>query len=223
MSQARASDPAAQLLSAKDALLTRSYAKAKPLLEALAAAGQPEACHLLGALYWRGRGVTRNEGRAKQLFTLAAQKGHPPAHYALGVLAQRGVDQPRDDAAAAQWFGQAAASGYPPALRAMARAHSSGRGVPRDRAKAQAFRAKAAAAGDAQAMIDEALACARGDNAAPDPVQGLALLYAVVVRIGDPSARRAARALAVTMDPGAIDRAQRRGRALAASLVQSPF
>jgi TPR repeat protein len=211
------------LLKAKDALLTRSYGKARPLLEGLAATNHPEACYLLGALYWRGRGVPRTEGRAKDLFTLAAERGFAPAQYALGVLAQRGIGQRKDDAVAAQWFERAAGAGYPQALRAMARAYSSGRGVVRDGSKAQALRAKAAAAGDAQAMIDEALARARGDAAAPDPVHGLALLYAVVVRVGDPGARRAARALAKTLDPAAIERAQRRGRAIAVSVSQSPF
>jgi len=69
-----------------------SLHEAAALIQAAAAKGQPEACHDLGQMYWRGLAVPQNPSRAVELWQSVNKPGNPAkVKLALAYLEGRGV------------------------------------------------------------------------------------------------------------------------------------
>ncbi len=88
----------------------RAQARFRELLEK-AEAGDPQAMHLVGIAYARGRGVDRDDGRAVDWFKRAAALGHTKAQVSLGYCYAAGKGVPRDLARAYILLREAADAG----------------------------------------------------------------------------------------------------------------
>ena len=95
---------AADLASARAALMRGDYATALPEIRALAEAGAPEAQTLLGDLHVRGDGVEQDYAQAANWYERAAYQGYADAQYLLAELYLSGKGVPQDNAAAYMWL-----------------------------------------------------------------------------------------------------------------------
>jgi TPR repeat protein len=142
----------------------RNYALALKEITPLARAGNPDAQHLLGLMYYMGRGVARDYRQAFGWHLKAAQKGKADAQYVVGAMYYTGNSVPQDQKHAVTWFRQAAEQGHAEAQHAlglMYRYHVAG--MPQDVVIAYMLYNLAAASGNhnAKEQIDEAQAMSR--------------------------------------------------------------
>lgn len=103
---------AGELEDAIAAVERGDYPQAIPVLDALAAAGDPVAATRLAALYQRGRGVAKDPVRAAQLYEQAAQRGNADAQFNLGNMYLLGEGVPQDDDWAFTYYRAAARQGH---------------------------------------------------------------------------------------------------------------
>jgi TPR repeat protein len=87
------------------------YAKAFAEYRKLADAGDIEALHNLGVMYYNGYGVYLDYGKALQCFLEAAEHGVAGSQNNLGYMYARGNGVPQDFIRAHMWFDIAAANG----------------------------------------------------------------------------------------------------------------
>lgn len=142
----------------------------------LAKAGNADAQHLLGLMYYMGRGVKRDYKQAFEWHRKAAMQGKADAQYVLGAMYYTGNTVPQDQQIAVQWFRRAAEQGHADAQQAlglMYRYHVAG--MPQDMVLAYMLWNLAAAGGNrnaaaqrtaiarlmSQEQIDEAQALGR--------------------------------------------------------------
>ena len=78
-------------------------------LRALAEQGDAVAQFLLGAMYYRGRGVPQDYAEAVRWYRLAADQGAADAQGNLGIMYALGWGVPQDDDEAHMWLNLAAA------------------------------------------------------------------------------------------------------------------
>lgn len=78
----------------------------------LAHAGNADAQHLLGLMYYTGRGVPRDYAQAFSWHRKAALQGKPDAQYVVGAMYYTGNAVRQDRAQATQWFRKAASHGH---------------------------------------------------------------------------------------------------------------
>jgi TPR repeat protein len=97
----------------------RNYAQALKEVAPLARAGNAEAQHLLGLMYYMGRGVTRDYKQAFQWHLKAAQQGKADAQYVVGAMYYTGNAVPQDQKLAVNWFRRAAEQGHGEAQHAL--------------------------------------------------------------------------------------------------------
>jgi TPR repeat protein len=97
----------------------RNYAQALKEIAPLARAGNPEAQHLLGLMYYMGRGVARDYKQAFQWHLKAAQQGKADAQYVVGAMYYTGNAVPQDQKHAVTWFRKAAEQGHAEAQHAL--------------------------------------------------------------------------------------------------------
>jgi TPR repeat protein len=97
----------------------RNYALALKEVAPLARAGNADAQHLLGLMYYMGRGVAQDYRQAfawhqkAALQGKAAEQGHPEAQYALGLLYRYHVaGMPQDMVLAYMLWNLSAANGH---------------------------------------------------------------------------------------------------------------
>lgn len=135
----------------------RNYALALKEITPLAKAGNADAQHLLGLMYYMGRGVTRDYKQAFQWHSKAAQQGKADAQYVVGAMYYTGNAVPQDHKQAVTWFRKAAEQGHPEAqyaLGLMYRYHVAG--MPQDVVVAYMLWNLAAASGNANAATQRA-------------------------------------------------------------------
>jgi TPR repeat protein len=111
----------------------RNYAQALKEITPLAKAGNADAQHLLGLMYYMGRGVQRDYKQAFAWHYKAAAQGKADAQYVIGAMYYTGNAVPQDHKLAVQWFRKAAEQGHPDAqhtLGLMYRYHVAG--MPQD-------------------------------------------------------------------------------------------
>jgi TPR repeat protein len=155
----------------------RNYPLALKEITPLAKAGNPEAQHLLGLMYYMGRGVARDYKQAFGWHLRAAQKGKADAQYVVGAMYYTGNSVPQDQKHAVTWFRKAAEQGHAEAqyaLGLMYRYHVAG--MPQDVVLAYMLWNLAAAGGNnnateqraaiarqmTQEQVEEAQALSRG-------------------------------------------------------------
>lgn len=140
---------------------TRNYALALKEIAPLAKAGHADAQHLLGLMYYMGRGVTRDYKQAFAWHQKAASQGKADAQYVVGAMYYTGNAVPQDQKHAVTWFRKAAEQGHAEAQHAlglMYRYHVAG--VPHDTVLAYMLWNLAAAGGNRNAA-DQRTAIAR--------------------------------------------------------------
>lgn len=97
----------------------RNYALALKEISPLAKAGNADAQHLLGLMYYMGRGVARDYKQAFAWHYKAALQGKADAQYVIGAMYYTGNSVPQDQKLAVQWFRKAAEQGHPDAQHAL--------------------------------------------------------------------------------------------------------
>ena len=90
----------------------RNYALALKEISPLAKAGNPDAQHLLGLMYYMGRGVTRDYKQAFAWHLKAAEQGKADAQYVVGAMYYTGNAVPQDAVLAYMLYNLAAAGGH---------------------------------------------------------------------------------------------------------------
>jgi TPR repeat protein len=155
----------------------KNYSLALKEVVPLAKAGNAEAQHLLGLMYYMGRGVPIDYPLAMQWHRKAALQGKADAQYVVGAMYYTGNAVPQDQKAAISWFRKAAEQGHADAQHAlglMYRYHAAG--MPHDKVIAYMLWNLAATGGNrnatdqrasisrqmTQEQIDEAQALSRG-------------------------------------------------------------
>ncbi|MBM3515070.1 MAG: sel1 repeat family protein, partial [Alphaproteobacteria bacterium] len=102
-------DDQSDLAAAKAAVDAGDFAKAVPIIEAMAARGSAEGLRAQAVLYLRGQGVAKDEPKAFALMTKAAEAGLPAVQHELAILLYNGVVAPKDLAKASEWLKKAGA------------------------------------------------------------------------------------------------------------------
>jgi TPR repeat protein len=131
---------------------SKNYAVALKEIRPLAQAGNADAQHLLGLMYYMGRGVQQDYKTALQWHRKAALQGKADAQYVVGAMYYTGNAVIQDHKQAVTWFRKAAEQNHPDALHAlglMYRYHTAG--MPQDNVIAYMLWNLAAANGSANA------------------------------------------------------------------------
>jgi TPR repeat protein len=135
----------------------RNYAQAFRTILPLARAGNADAEHLLGLMYYMGRGVQQDYKQALLWHRRAAQQGKADAQYVVGAMYYTGNAVIQDHKQAVTWFRKAAEQGHADAqqvLGLMYRYHIGG--MPQDNVLAYMLWNLAAAGGNANAAEQRA-------------------------------------------------------------------
>ena len=135
----------------------RNYSQAYKEIEPLARAGNKDAEHLLGLMYYMGRGVPQDYKQALSWHRKAALKGKADAQYVVGAMYYTGNAVIQDHKQAVIWFRKAAEQGHPDAqqtLGLMYRYHIGG--MPQDNVLAYMLWNLAAAGGSSNAAEQRA-------------------------------------------------------------------
>ena len=135
----------------------RNYAAALKEIVPLARSGHADAQHLLGLMYYMGRGVTRDYKQAFSWHQKAAAQGKADAQYVVGAMYYTGNAVPQDQRHAVSWFRKAAEQGHAEAQHAlglMYRYHQAG--MPQDKVLAYMLWNLAAASGNHNAVEQRA-------------------------------------------------------------------
>ena len=135
----------------------KNYALALKEVTPLAKKGHADAQHLLGLMYYMGRGVQRDYKQALQWHRKAAMQGKADAQYVVGAMYYTGNAVPLDHKMAISWFRKAAEQGHAEAQHAlglMYRYHAAG--MPQDVVLAYMLWNLAAASGNANAVEQRA-------------------------------------------------------------------
>ncbi|MGZ8321479.1 MAG: tetratricopeptide repeat protein, partial [Telluria sp.] len=135
----------------------RNYATALKEIVPLARSGHADAQHLLGLMYYMGRGVARDYKQAFSWHHKAAQQGKADAQYVVGAMYYTGNAVPQDQKEAVSWFRKAAEQGHAEAQHAlglMYRYHAAG--LPQDMVLAYMLWNLAAASGNVNAVEQRA-------------------------------------------------------------------
>jgi len=109
----------AGLTEGASAYNARNYALALREVTPLAKAGNADAQHLLGLMYYMGRGVQRDYRQAFSWHYKAALQGKADAQYVIGAMYYTGNAVPQDHKLAVEWFRKAAEQGHPDAQHAL--------------------------------------------------------------------------------------------------------
>jgi TPR repeat protein len=136
----------------------RNYPLALKEVMPLAKSGNADAQHLLGLMYYMGRGVQRDYKQAFAWHYKAAQQGKADAQYVIGAMYYTGNAVPQDQKLAVTWFRKAAEQGHPDAQHAlglMYRYHVAG--MPQDMVIAYMLWNLAAANGNRSATEQRAI------------------------------------------------------------------
>ena len=135
----------------------KNYALAYKEILPLAKAGNTDAEHLLGLMYYMGRGVPQDYKLALTWHRKAALKGKADAQYVVGAMYYTGNAVIQDHKEAVTWFRKAAEQGHAEAqqvLGLMYRYHIGG--MPQDNVIAYMLWNLAAAGGSANAAEQRA-------------------------------------------------------------------
>lgn len=143
----------AGLTEGANAYNARNYPLALKEIAPLARAGNADAQHLLGLMYYMGRGVERDYKQALAWHRKAALQGKADAQYVVGAMYYTGNSVLQDQKLAVAWFRKAAEQGHAEAQHAlglMYRYHVAG--VPQDVVLAYMLWNLAAAGGNVNAI-----------------------------------------------------------------------
>ncbi len=109
--------------------------------------GGPDACYVLGIMYYKGEGVTADKTEAIRWLRRSAEKGNVRAAYNLGMIYDKGDGVHQDLKEAAKWYRKAAEKGHVQSQFNLGLMYTNGEGVPKDRQEAVRWLRKAARQG----------------------------------------------------------------------------
>jgi len=135
----------------------RNYSQALREVTPLAKNGHADSQHLLGLMYYMGRGVARDYKQAMTWHRKAALQGKADAQYVVGAMYYTGNAVPLDHKLAVSWFRKAAEQGHAEAQHAlglMYRYHAAG--LPADKVLAYMLWNLASASGNVNATNQRA-------------------------------------------------------------------
>lgn len=135
----------------------RNYSAALKEIVPLAKSGHADAQHLLGLMYYMGRGVALDYKTALAWHRKAAEQGKADAQYVVGAMHYAGKAVAADAKQAVSWFRRAASKGHAEAQYALAlmyRYHAGG--LPQDKVLAYMLWNLAAAGGNHNAQEQRA-------------------------------------------------------------------
>ncbi len=135
----------------------KNYSRALKEITPLAKAGHADAQHLLGLMYYMGRGVARDYKQAMLWHRKAAEQGKPDAQYVVGAMYYTGNAVDANPRQAVPWFRRAAEKGHAEAQHALAlmyRYHAAG--LPADKVLAYMLWSLAASGGNTNALEQRA-------------------------------------------------------------------
>ncbi|MEJ7805698.1 MAG: tetratricopeptide repeat protein [Telluria sp.] len=135
----------------------RNYSLALKEITPLARSGHADAQHLLGLMYYMGRGVARDYKQAMLWHRKAADQGKSDAQYVVGAMYYTGNAVEANPRQAVAWFRRAAEKGHAEAQHALAlmyRYHAAG--LPADKVLAYMLWSLAASGGNANALEQRA-------------------------------------------------------------------
>ena len=147
-----AANATAGFLEGAHAYNAKNYSRALKEVTPLARAGHADAQHLLGLMYYMGRGVARDYQQAMTWHRKAAEQGKADAQYVVGAMYYTGNAVPADPKTAVSWFRRAAEKGHAEAQHAlglMYRYHAAG--LPQDKVLAYMLWTLSASGGNANA------------------------------------------------------------------------
>lgn len=98
---------------------SKNYAVALKEIRPLAQAGNADAEHLMGLMYYMGRGVPQDYKAALEWHRKAALKGKADAQYVVGAMYYTGNAVIQDHKQAVSWFRKAAEQGHPDAQQVL--------------------------------------------------------------------------------------------------------
>lgn len=134
-----------------------NFALAYQEISPLAKAGNADAEHLLGLMFYMGHGVSQDYTQAMTWHRRAAEKGRADAQYVIGAMYYTGNSVMQDHKVAVSWFRRAAEQGHAEAQHAlglMYRYHKGG--MPQDSVLAYMLWNLASAHGSKSAMEQRA-------------------------------------------------------------------
>jgi TPR repeat protein len=130
----------------------KNYSRALKEVTPLARAGHADAQHLLGLMYYMGRGVARDYKQALTWHRKAADQGKADAQYVVGAMYYTGNAVAADPKAAVSWFRRAAEKGHAEAQHALGLMYCyHAAGLPQDNVLAYMLWNLAASGGNANA------------------------------------------------------------------------
>lgn len=152
----------------------KHYSRALKEIVPLAKAGHADAQHLLGLMYYMGRGVALDYKTALAWHRKAAEQGKADAQYVVGAMYYTGNAVPADPKTAVFWFRRAAARGHAGAQHALAlmyRYHAGG--LPHDKVLAYMLWNLAATGGNQNAAEQRSAIAKRMTKAQIDEAQDM--------------------------------------------------
>lgn len=156
----------------------RNYALALKEIVPLATAGHTDAQHLLGLMYYMGRGVARDYKQAFAWHHKAARQGKADAQYVVGAMYYTGNAVPQDQRHAVSWFRRAAGQGHAEAQHALGLMYCYGQaGMPHDKVLAYMLWNLAAAGGNHNAVEQRAAISRRMTPEQIEEAQSLSRLW----------------------------------------------
>jgi TPR repeat protein len=177
-------------------------------------AGDPQACYILGAIYFNGTGGRPNYAQASTWMTAAADQGLAHAQLALAEMYYDGTKVVQNDQLAFKWYQYAALQGMLWAELGMGLLYEEGRGVFPNPSEATRWYKLAAQHGHVSAMQRLGMRYYQGTGVAKDILQSYVWLT-IAAANGMQSAVTSRDDLRTHLTRGLIDEGQRRAAAYA--------
>jgi uncharacterized protein len=135
----------------------KNYSRALQEITPLARAGHADAQHLLGLMYYMGRGVALDYKQAMLWHRKAAEQGKADAQYVVGAMYYTGNAVEANPKQAVVWFRRAAEKGHAEAQLALGLMYRfQAGGLRKDKVLAYVMWNLAAASGNANATVQRA-------------------------------------------------------------------
>lgn len=158
---AAAAPARAGFVEGANAYNAKNYSLALKEIVPLAKSGHADAQHLLGLMYYMGRGVMRDYAQALGWHRKAAEQGKADAQYVVGAMYYTGNAVAADPKQAVAWFRKAAEKGHAEAQHALGLMYRyQAAGLPEDRVLAYMLWSLAAGGGNKNS-VDQRSAIAR--------------------------------------------------------------
>ncbi len=164
----------ADLMKGLQAYQKEDFPAALSEFEKAAESGDPMALHMLGSLYFEGRGVEKNLKKAAEYFSEAADKGFRAAQWSVGLMYHQGNGVKKDIPKAIGYYEKGAEGGDPRCSFSLGQIYRTGEGVKRNPEKTLYYFHQAATKGYIPAFNEYGLLYVEGFGVEINLVEGYA-------------------------------------------------